>query len=127
MVRKVGECLGHDIYAVIDGWGLADESTQAYINKQITPTWTSADLGFTGLWTTGDYHRSFWETSVPFATGGNVVKNYDFNHFTTAFGNYMFTLPNTRMLHLQVLLVISESQVLILSLLRKLVPTIAWL
>lgn len=92
---KVGECLGHDIYAVIDGWGLADESTQAYINKQITPTWTSADLGFTGLWTTGDYHRSFWETSVPFATGGNVVKNYDFNHFTTAFGNYMFTLPNT--------------------------------
>ena len=93
---KVGECLGHDIYAVIDGWGLADENTQAYINKQITSTWTSAALGFgTNLWTTADYHRSFWETSVPFATGGNAVKNYNFNHFTTALGNYMFTLPNT--------------------------------
>lgn len=93
---KVGECLGHDIYAVIDGWGLADENTQAYINKQITPTWTSTYLGFGSLlWTTGDYHRSFWETSVPFTTGGNAVKNYNFNHFTTAFGDYMFTLPNT--------------------------------
>ena len=93
---KVGECLGHDIYAVIDGWGLADENTQAYINKQITPTWTSSFLGFgTNLWTTADYHRSFWETSVPFATGGNAVRNYDFNHFTTALGDYMFTLPNT--------------------------------
>lgn len=93
---KVGECLGHDIYAVIEGWGLADENTQAYINKQITSTWTSAALGFgTNLWTTADYHRSFWETSVPFTAGGNAVKNYDFNHFTTAFGNYMFTLPNT--------------------------------
>lgn len=93
---KVGECLGHDIYAVIDGWGLADENTQAYINKQITPTWTSTYLGFGSLlWTTADYHRSFWETSVPFATGGNAVKNYNFNHFTTALGNYMFTLPNT--------------------------------
>lgn len=93
---KVGECLGHDIYAVIDGWGLADENTQAYINKQITSTWTSAALGFgTNLWTTADYHRSFWETSVPFTTGGNAVRNYDFNHFTTALGDYMFTLPNT--------------------------------
>ena len=93
---KVGECLGHDIYAVIDGWGLADENTQAYINKQITPSWTSAALGFgTNLWTTADYHRSFWETSVPFTTGGNAVKNYNFNHFTTALGDYMFTLPNT--------------------------------
>lgn len=95
---KVGECLGHDIYAVIDGWGLADENTQAYINKQITPTWTSSDLGFgSSLWTTADYHRSFWETSVPFVTGGNTVKNYDFNHYTNALGNdhYMFTLPNT--------------------------------
>lgn len=93
---KVGECLGHDIYAVIDGWGLADENTQAYINKQITPTWTSTDLGFGSLlWTTADYHRSFWETSVPFTAVGNAVKNYNFNHFTTAFGNYMFTLPNT--------------------------------
>lgn len=92
---KVGECLGHDIYAVIDGWGLADENTQAYINKQITPTWTSADLGFGSLlWTTADYHRSFWETSVPF-TGGNAVKNHNFNEYTTAFGDYMYTLPNT--------------------------------
>lgn len=98
---KVGECLGKDIYAVIDGWGLADENTKAYINKQIDATWTSTGLGFgTSLWTTGDYHRSFWETSVPVvkkatATETNAVKNYDFEHFKTAFGNYMFTLPNT--------------------------------
>lgn len=95
---KVGECLGHDIYAVINGWGLADENRQANINKQITPTWTSSALGFgTSLWTTADYHRSFWETSVPFVTGGNTVQNYDFNHYNNALGNdhYMFTLPNT--------------------------------
>ena len=47
------------IYAVIEGWGVADENSQAMLEKQIDATWTNASLGIT-TWNTADYHRSFW-------------------------------------------------------------------
>ena len=89
---KVGECLNHDIYAVVDGWGVADENTKANLVKQIDANWTS--LGFTP-WTTADYHRSFWETSVAFAAATNVCKNYTFNQFKKQPNEFLYTLPNT--------------------------------
>lgn len=90
---KVGTYSSYDIYAVVDGWGVADENDQANLEKQITPTWKNADLGFTSTWTTSDYHRSFWETSAAFSTGKTV--NHAFEDYTNQSKGYVYTLPNT--------------------------------
>lgn len=90
---KVGTYSSYDIYAVVDGWGVADENDQANLEKQITPTWTNADLGFTSTWTTSDYHRSFWETSAAFSTGKTV--NHAFKDYKNQSKGYVYTLPNT--------------------------------
>ena len=87
------------IYAVIDGWGVADENSQAMLEKQIDATWTDANLGIT-TWNTADYHRSFWETMKP-AVGTDIYTeaNHSFNEYTnkiaTDFTNITYTLPNT--------------------------------
>lgn len=90
---KVGTYSSYDIYAVVDGWGVADENDQANLEKQITPTWTNSALGFTSTWTTSDYHRSFWETSAAFSTGKTV--NHAFSDYTNNSTEYVYTLPNT--------------------------------
>lgn len=92
------------VYAVIDGWGLADEDGKGELEKQIETSWTSADLGISP-WTTADYHRSFWSKSVPFTAGigGNQPVNHTFSYFTSAAslgdattaGTPLYTLPNT--------------------------------
>ena len=87
------------IYAVIEGWGVADENSQAMLEKQIDATWTDTNLGIT-TWNTADYHRSFWETMKP-AVDTNIYKkaNHSFNQYTskigTDFTNITYTLPNT--------------------------------
>lgn len=87
-----------DVYAVVQGWGLADENGQAELEKQIDVTnnnLTSAILGIEP-WTTPDYHRCFWSASVPFAVGTNQIVNHKFNEFTTPFGTTpLYTCPNT--------------------------------
>lgn len=90
---KVGTYSSYDIYAVVDGWGVADENDQANLEKQITPTWKNDVLGFTSTWTTSDYHRSFWETSAAFSTGNTV--NHAFRDYTNKSTEYVYTLPNT--------------------------------
>lgn len=90
---KVGTYSSYDIYAVVDGWGVADENDQANLEKQITPTWKNDVLGFTSTWTTSDYHRSFWETSAAFSTGKTV--NHAFRDYTNHSTEYVYTLPNT--------------------------------
>lgn len=87
------------IYAVIEGWGVADENSKAMLEKQIDATWTDATLGIT-TWNTADYHRSFWETMKP-AVGADIYTkaNHSFNQYTnkiaTDFSNITYTLPNT--------------------------------
>lgn len=87
-----------DVYAVVQGWGLADENGQAELEKQIDVTnnnLTSAILGIEP-WTTPDYHRCFWSASVPFTVGTNQIVNHKFNEFTTPFGTTpLYTGPNT--------------------------------
>ena len=88
------------IYAVVQGWGLADENGTAELEKQIdvtTNNWTSAILGI-DPWTSPDYHRCFWSASVPFTTasGTNPIVNHAFSAFTTPFGTTsLYTCPNT--------------------------------
>lgn len=90
---KVGTYSSKDIYAVIDGWGVADENGTANVEKHITDSWTDGDLGIT-TWTTADYHRSFWETSVAFGAS-NAKVNHKFTDYTAAHDGIVYTLPNT--------------------------------
>lgn len=84
----------YDVYAVVDGWSVADANGRATVEKAaLSGTWTDELLGIKP-WTTGDYHRCFWETSVPFMNGNKVV-NQSFKDITTNFGNSVYTLPNT--------------------------------
>lgn len=89
---KVGTYASKDIYAVVDGWGVADENGTANVEKHITNSWTDTGLGIT-TWTTADYHRSFWETSPAFAAG--TPTNHTFAEYTAQHNDVLYTLPNT--------------------------------
>lgn len=92
----VGQSGDYNVYAVIDGWGLANENGKAEVEKQVDKTWTNGTLGFTP-WTTADYHRCFWETSVAFdaGAGGNQPVNPTFNQLKAKMQDVLYTLPNT--------------------------------
>lgn len=92
----VGKSGDYDVYAVIEGWGLANENGKAEVEKQVNKTWTDGTLGFTP-WTTADYHRCFWETSVAFdaGSGGNQPVNPTFNQLKAKMRDVLYTLPNT--------------------------------
>ena len=81
------------IYAVIDGWGVADENDNAYVEKQIDNNWLADNLGI-NPWSTNNYHRSFWETSPAFAAG--TPTNHSFADYTAQHNDVLYTLPNTQ-------------------------------
>lgn len=94
--KPVGKSGDYDVYAVIEGWGLANENGKAEVEKQVNKAWTDGTLGFTP-WTTTDYHRCFWETSVAFdaGVGGNQPVNPTFNQLKANIQDVLYTLPNT--------------------------------
>ena len=94
--KPVGKSGDYDVYAVIEGWGLANENGKAEVEKQVNKTWADGTLGFTP-WTTSDYHRCFWEKSVAFdaGTGGNQPVNPTFNQLKAKMQDVLYTLPNT--------------------------------
>lgn len=94
--NPVGKSGDYDVYAVIEGWGLANENGKAEVEKQVNKTWTDGNLGFSP-WTTADYHRCFWETSVGFdaGVGANPPVNPTFNQLNAKMQNVLYTLPNT--------------------------------
>ena len=92
----VGKSGDYDVYAVIEGWGLASENGKAEVEKQVNKTWADGTLGFTP-WTTSDYHRCFWEKSVGFdaGVGANPPVNPTFNQLNAKMRDVLYTLPNT--------------------------------
>lgn len=92
-VEKFGD---YDVYAFIEGWGLASENGKAEIEKQVDKTWNDGTLGITP-WTTTDYHRCFWERSVAFdaGTGANPPVNHTYNELNAKINDVLYTLPNT--------------------------------
>lgn len=92
----VGKSGDYNVYAVIEGWGLANENGKAEVEKQVNKTWTDGILGFSP-WTTADYHRCFWESSVAFdaGAGGNQPVNPKFNQLKAKMQDVLYTLPNT--------------------------------
>ena len=92
-VGKIGD---NEVYAVIDGWGLASENGKAEIEKKVDKTWSDGNLGFSP-WTTSDYHRCFWEQSVAFdaGIGGNQPVNHKYSDLKAKMNEVLYTLPNT--------------------------------
>lgn len=95
---KVGVYGTNDIYAVVDGWGVADENGKAELVKQVNTAWNDENLGIS-VWTSHDYHRCFWTSSVAFAAGtgaeGNAPVNHSYNDFAARkLTDCAYTLPN---------------------------------
>ena len=91
----------YDVFVVVDGWSVADANGLANLEKAALvdndnkPKWTNDKLGI-NPWTTGDYHRCFWETSVPFVDGTNAVLNKSFDNISSSIADgVVYTLPNT--------------------------------
>ena len=89
------------VYAVVQGWQLADANGKAELCKQINTSWYAGELGISP-WTTSDYHRCFWSESVPFTTGAGANRpvNPTFNGITQSLSDDfsaepVYTLPNT--------------------------------
>lgn len=96
---------GTSVYAHINGWRVADEDGTANLAKNISAAWQATTLGI-NPWTTSDYHRSFWETSVAFSDA-NVIVNDTWTSISKKLGqgsssaaatvesDVEYTLPNT--------------------------------
>lgn len=93
----------YPVYAVVQGWQVADANGKAEVCKQIETSWFSGQLGITP-WTTSDYHRCFWSKSVPFNTGAvegvNRPVNPKFEDIQQSLSDEfsttpVYTLPNT--------------------------------
>ena len=93
----------YPVYAVVQGWQVADANGKAEVCKQIKTSWFAGELGI-NPWTTRDYHRSFWSESVPFnsgaVTGANRPVNPSFNGINMPLSDGfaatpVYTLPNT--------------------------------
>ena len=93
----------YPVYAVVQGWQVADANGKAEVCKQIKTSWFAGELGI-NPWTTSDYHRSFWSESVPFnsgaVTGANRPVNPSFNGINMPLSDVfaatpVYTLPNT--------------------------------
>ena len=86
----VGETTnGKKVYAVIKGWGLAKETTDANLIKNIDATWTDDGLGFT-QWNHPAYFRCYWETSR-----SDMSQGKSYNAYTSQIGDVYYTNPNT--------------------------------
>lgn len=93
----------YPVYAVVQGWQLADANGKAEVCKQINTSWYVGQLGISP-WTTSDYHRCFWSKSVPFTSGAqgevNQPVNPKFEDIKLSLsGDFsttpVYTLPNT--------------------------------
>lgn len=83
-----------DVYAWIQGWGIADANGKAELCKQIkVADWTDPILGITP-WSTPDYHRCFWSNSCVI-NNENPLVNQNFNSYTEKMGGSLYAMPNT--------------------------------
>lgn len=80
---------GDKVYAVIKGWGIANENSKANLIKVIDPTWTEATIGFN--WNDANFYRSYWETTP---NNDGTYKSWA-DYTNTAIGDVYYTAPNT--------------------------------
>lgn len=80
---------GDKVYAVIKGWGIANENSKANLIKVIDPTWTETAIGFN--WNDANFYRSYWETT---SNNDGTYKSWA-DYANTAIGDVYYTAPNT--------------------------------
>lgn len=80
---------GDKVYAVIKGWGIANENSKANLIKVIDPTWTETAIGFN--WNDANFYRSYWETTP---NNDGTYKSWA-DYANTAIGDVYYTAPNT--------------------------------
>lgn len=80
---------GDKVYAVIKGWGIANENSKANLIKVIDPTWTETAIGFN--WNDANFYRSYWETTP---NNDGTYKSWA-DYTNTAIGDVYYTAPNT--------------------------------
>lgn len=80
---------GDKVYAVIKGWGIANENSKANLIKVIDPTWTETAIGFN--WNDANFYRSYWETTP---NNDDTYKSWA-DYTNTAIGDVYYTAPNT--------------------------------
>lgn len=81
------------VYAQVQGWTLVSVPDKTHLLKDIDPSWTNDDLGYTSSspWNSADYHRSFW-AQMP-ASGVNFNTKFTPGDITSTAEQY--TLENT--------------------------------
>lgn len=102
-VYKVGTTdAGTDVYALVKGWGVADEQPSASLFKDFKKTYydtwgtyaSTNNLGFT--WNDASLHRSYWEKTPELGSTGNIVVNHSFNDYVANVSKKeLYTHPNT--------------------------------
>ena len=60
------------------GYQVVDYSTHSYLIKDIEPTWTNDELGFT--WNDAPWFRSYWAVTAPLTSGSNQIEDPDYSY-----------------------------------------------
>lgn len=94
------------VYAQVQGWTLVSVPSHTYLIKDIDPSWTNDDLGYSSAspWSSADYHRSFW-AQMP-ASGVTFNTKFTPSGITSTADQY--TLENTSENNKTQLLVITK-------------------
>lgn len=83
---KVGETsTGTAVYARIEGWGIDNEKSDAYLVKSIDSSWS--DLGF--VWNNPAFNRCYWETST-----SALGEHKSWAEYSLKLGENWYTVPN---------------------------------
>ena len=95
IAQDEGTSKNYDVYAWVQGWGVADRNNLAELYKQIkVGEWTDATLGIKP-WNTADYKRCFWSNSCDI-NNTNPPQNTDYTSYTRKMGSDAeYVMPNT--------------------------------
>ena len=95
IAQQDGTSKSYDVYAWVQGWGVADKNGLAELYKQIkVGEWTDKTLGITP-WNTSDFKRCFWSNSCD-VNNTNPLLNSEYSSYTRKMGNDAeYVMPNT--------------------------------
>lgn len=86
---QVGETsTGTPVYARIEGWGIDNEKSDAYLVKSIEGASTWTDLGF--VWNNPAFNRCYWEKTNTLSP----AEHKSWAEYTIQLGENWYTVPN---------------------------------
>lgn len=88
-ITPVGSSESITVYAKIVGWEVNTTRAEAYLLKQIDPTWDTDFNGF--AWNHAEWHRSYWAMSAE----SDLSKSFTWNSLSKVVGDNAYCLENT--------------------------------